>query len=92
MDGGEDVILDDLLRDQDSVFEVIAVPRHERDQYVTTQRDLAALSARTVGQNLALLHGFTLGNQDFLVNAGGRVGPHELAHRINPDAVLGRML
>ena len=30
VNGGEDVVLDDLLADEDGVLEVVAVPRHER--------------------------------------------------------------
>ena len=92
MDRGEDVLLDDLLGDEDGVLEVVAVPGHERDEHVATEGDLAALGARTVGQDLALLHRVTLGDQDLLVDAGGRVGAHELPDRVDPEAVFGGVL
>src|SRR5580692_5765306 len=41
VDRGEDVVLDDALGEQDRVLEVIAVPRHERDQGVAAERELA---------------------------------------------------
>jgi hypothetical protein len=40
MDRGEDVVLDDALGERISVQDV-AVPRHERDQHVTAERELA---------------------------------------------------
>ena len=48
MDRGEDVVADDALGDQDRVLEVVAVPRHERDQHVAAERQLA--EARSTGR------------------------------------------
>ena len=50
VDGREAVLLDDALGDQDRVFEVVAVPRHERDAHVLAERELAQVVRRTVGQ------------------------------------------
>jgi hypothetical protein len=41
VDRGEDVVLDDPLGDQDRVLEVVAVPRHEGDEHVLAERELA---------------------------------------------------
>ena len=38
MNRSKDVFLDDALANQNGVFEVIAVPGHERDQHVSAQR------------------------------------------------------
>ena len=54
MDRGEDVLLDDPLGEQDRVLEVVAVPRHERDEHVATERELAELRRRAVGDDVAL--------------------------------------
>ena len=54
VDRGEDVVLHDPLGEQDRVFEVVAVPRHERDQHVTAERELTALRGSAVRKNLAL--------------------------------------
>ena len=43
---GEDVFLDDALADEDGVLEVVAVPRHERDEHVAAQRQFAVLRCR----------------------------------------------
>ena len=44
---------DDALGDQDRVFEVVAVPRHEGDEHVAAQRQFAEIGRRTVGDDLA---------------------------------------
>src|SRR5215213_4124675 len=38
VDRGEDVVLDDPLGEQDRILEVVAVPRHERDEDVAVER------------------------------------------------------
>ena len=42
VDRGEDVVLDEALGDEDRVLEVVALPRHERDDHVLAERELAA--------------------------------------------------
>ena len=91
VNGGEDVVLDDAFADEDGVLEVVAVPGHERAEDVAAQGQFAALGAGAVGDDLALLDGVALGDEDFLVDAGGGVGTHEFADGINPDAV-GRIV
>ena len=56
VDRGEDVVLDQLLVDEDRVLEVVAAPRHERDDHVLAERELAGLGRRTVGDDVAGLH------------------------------------
>ena len=41
VDRGEDVVLHDPLGDQDRVLVIVAVPRHERDEHVAAERELA---------------------------------------------------
>jgi hypothetical protein len=54
VDRGEDVVAHDALRDQDRVLEVVAVPRHEGDEHVAAQRQLAQIGRGAVGDHLAL--------------------------------------
>ena len=56
VDRGEDVVLDDALGEQDRVLEVVAVPRHEGDEHVAAERELAEIGRGTVGDDVALLH------------------------------------
>ena len=56
VDRGEHVLLGDFLGKEDRVFEVVAVPRHEGDEHVAPERQLAELGRGTVGDDLALLH------------------------------------
>ena len=50
----ENVFLHDFLTDEDGVLEVVAVPRHERDEHVAAERQFAVLRAGAVGNDLAL--------------------------------------
>ena len=54
VDRGEDVVAHDALGDEDGVLEVVAVPRHERDERVLAERQLAQLRGRAVGDDVAL--------------------------------------
>ena len=86
VNGSVDVFLHHLLRDQDGVLKVVAVPRHERDQHVATERQFAVISVRSVGNDLTVLHMLTLLHDRLLVDAGGRIRPHELAQFVNVNA------
>src|SRR3546814_13016199 len=53
VDRGEDVVAHDALGDQDGVLEVVALPRHEGDQHVAAERQLAQAGRGAVGDELA---------------------------------------
>ena len=55
MNRGEAIVLDEPLGDQDRVLEVVAAPRHEGDEHVAPERQLALVGARPVGDDVALL-------------------------------------
>ena len=55
VDRGEDVVGHDPLGEQDRVLVVVAVPRHERDEHVAAERQIAEIGRRTVGDDVALL-------------------------------------
>ena len=82
MDGGEDVVLDQLLGEQDRVLVVVAFPGHEADQDVAAQGDLAVVGGRAVGDDVALLHLLARGDDRTLVDAGRRVGAGELGQLV----------
>ena len=42
-------------REHDRVLEVVALPRHERDEQVLAERELAVVGRRAVGEHVALL-------------------------------------
>ena len=90
VDRGEDVVLDDPLGEQDRVLEVVAVPRHERDQHVAAERELAELGRRTVGDDVALLDRVADLHQRTLVDAGVLVRALELHQPVDVDARLRR--
>src|SRR5690554_5599339 len=53
MDRGVAVVGNDFFGDQDRVFEVVAIPGHERDQHVLTQSQFAQVGRCTIGQHVA---------------------------------------
>ena len=72
-------------------LEVVAVPRHERDQRVTAERQLAEIGRRTVGDDVALLDLIAHFHQRPLVDAGVLVRALELHQPVDVDAGLGRV-
>ena len=88
MDRGEDVVAHDALGDQDGVLEVVALPRHEGDQDVATQRQLAQVRGRAVGDDVAALDLVADPDQRPLVDAGVLVRALELQQVIDVDGLL----
>ncbi len=80
---GEDVVLGDALADEDRVLEVVALPRHERDEHVLAERELAHVAARTVGEDVAGLHALARAHDRLLVVASRLVRPLELRQRVD---------
>ena len=78
MDGGENVLHDEALVEQDSVLVVIAFPGHEADKDVLAEGYLAVLGARAVSDNIALVHALAERNYGALVYAGALVGAGKL--------------
>ena len=89
MDRGKDVVAHDALGDEDGVLEVVAVPRHERDERILAERELAQLRRRTIGDDVALLEDIANLHQRPLGDAGRLVGALELLQAIDVDARLG---
>ena len=91
VDGSKDIFLHDALTDQHGILEVISIPRHERDQYIFAQSQLAVFRTRTVRDHIALLDDITAQHQHPLIDAGRRVGTHEFTDGINTNTVSGIM-
>ena len=86
VDRGEDVVAHDALGDQDRVFVVVAVPRHERDDDVLAKSQFAHVGGRAIGDNFQLFNRVAHLHQRTLVNAGVLVRPLELAQAVDVDA------
>ena len=86
MDRGEHIIARDAFADQDRIFEVIAIPRHEGAEHIAPQRQFAKFGRRTIGDDVANLYRITNLHQRALVDAGGLVGPHVFAQPIDINA------
>ena len=54
VDRREHVVLHEPLGEDDRVLEVVALPRHQRDEQVLAERELAVIGRRTVGEDRAL--------------------------------------
>ena len=88
MDRRENVLFDEFLGEQDRVLEVVALPRHEADEKVASERELAFRARRAVGQNVAGLDGASRDRRGRLVDAGVLVRARVLAQDVEVDRVL----
>ena len=79
------VFLNDSLRNEDRVFEVVAVPGHKGDSHVLPKRQLTEIYRWTIGQNVTALDRVTRLNNGSLVNAGILVRSLVLREVINID-------
>ena len=86
VDRREHVVLHEPLAQDDRVLEVVALPRHERDEQVLAERELAVIGRRAVGEDVALLDLVALAHQRLLVDARVLVRPLELEQPV--DACL----
>ena len=82
------VLLHHTAADDDGIFEVVAVPGHERDEHVLTQGQFALVGARTVGEHIALLDLLTALHEGNLIDAGAGVGAAKFAQRVHEDVLL----
>ena len=69
-----DVVLDQALGEDDGILEVVPVPRHERDEHVRAERELAELGAGAVGEDVAGLDLLAELDDRALVDGGVLVG------------------
>src|SRR5262249_11601610 len=88
VNGSINVFLHDLLRNHDGVLEVVTVPRHERDEHIAPQSQLAVIGVRPVGDDLPAFHVLTLANDRFLIDASAGIGAHELPDLVNVNSSL----
>src|SRR5690606_30414190 len=91
MDGGETIFLNHTLRDEDGVFEVVTVPRHERYAHVLTERQFTEVGGRTVCQHVAALNWLTQRYARHLVDTGVLVRTGVFGQVINVDTSFARI-
>ena len=83
VDGGEAIFLDHALGNENGILEVVTVPGHKRDAHILTQRQLAHVDGRPVGENIAARHRVTTTHDGPLIDAGVLVGTHVLGQVVN---------
>ena len=86
MNRGIAVIRDHALGDQDRIFEVVAVPRHERDQHVLAERQFTQIGRCAVGDNVALGNRLAFFDDRRLVDVGVLVRARVLRQVVDVDA------
>ena len=74
VDGGQQVLGDQTLGDDDTVLVVVAFPRHVRHGEVLAERELAVIGRGTVGDGLALNDRVAHVDERTVVDAGALVG------------------
>ncbi len=88
MDRRVAVIRNDTLRDQDRVFEVVPVPRHERDQHVLPERKLAQIGRCAIGHDVALGNRLAFFDDRRLVDVRVLIRARVLGQVVDVDADL----
>ena len=83
VDRGEHVVPHQALGEDDGVLVVVALPRHERDQQVLAQGELAVVGGGAVGQQVAGVDLLALVDEDLLVDARVLVGAAELGQAVD---------
>ncbi len=91
MDGGETVFLDNTLGNEDGVFEVVAVPRHERHAHVLTERQFTEVGGRTVCQHVAAFNRLAQRHTWHLVDTGVLVRAGVFGQVIDVDTRFARV-
>src|SRR5690606_16835376 len=86
VNGGEDVIRHNPLGKQDRILVVIAIPRHERDERIASQGQVAKIGRRAVGDDVTLVQDVTDGDQRTLDDAGILIGTLELLQTVDVNA------
>ena len=87
VDGGVNIVFNYALGDDDGILEVVAVPRHESYENVTTDSEFAVFRVRTVCKDSAFLDLLADLDDGLLIDAGACVGTHELTERVCEDAL-----
>ena len=91
VDRSIDVVAQNAFRNQDTVFVVVAVPRHERDDDVAADRQFTHVGAGAIGHNLTTHNRIADLHQRTLVDARRLVRPLELAQAVDVDAGFSRV-
>src|SRR6185369_5465088 len=86
VDRGEEVVLHDALGDEDRVLEVVAAPRHERDEHVAPEGELAHVGGRAVGDDVAGEDAVAVDDDRPLIDAGVLVRALVLDQVVDVDA------
>ena len=91
MDTSEPVLFNHALGNQYRIFEVVAVPGHERDTHVLTQGQLTDINRRTVSKNVTAGYRITVFDQRLLGDAGILIRAGVLSQVIDINTCLTRV-
>src|SRR3954447_18839130 len=88
VDRRKDVVLDEPLAEDDRVLEVEALERHERDEQVGAERELAVVGRAPVCEHLSRGDCVVQAHHRLVVDERALVRAHELRQRVRVSAVL----
>ena len=87
VDGGEEVLADKALIDDDGVLVVVPLPRHISGEDITSQGELTTLSGEALGEDLSGSDAIALHDDRALIDGGTLVRPAPLG-----EVVLGHLV
>ena len=83
MNRGVVIVANQLLADENGVFKVVAAPRQERHENVSAESELAMIGARSVREDVTLLHAVARADQRLLIDASVLVRSLEFRQQVN---------
>ena len=93
VDGGEDILANESLADDDRVFVVVTLPRHVGHDHVLAERELALIGGHGVGNHLARCDAVAHHHRRAVVEAGPLVRANELQQDVAIEVLLaGRLI
>ena len=82
MDRGENILLNNLFRDYNSILKVITLPGHESHHEVTSKREITLAGCISFAENLTFFHPVTFTHHRAEVHTGVLIGSRELGKSV----------
>ncbi len=76
---GVSIVVNKFLTDDDSIFKVVAIPRHKCDKHISTQSEFTMTGGSTISKDSTFFNFLAKFNKRPVVLASMFVETHELA-------------
>ncbi len=90
VDAGKSILFDHALRYQNGIFEVVSIPRHERDAHILAQSQFTHVDGRTISKYVAGADHITWLDQGSLVDTGVLIGAGKFCQGVDIHTRIAR--